>query len=100
MNRNNALKKLVLAALFVALDLLFTRVLRLPYGWRRTRKSANSGQCRVRLGAGPLVGAGVAAAADLLGSAVGTSGYRSSRALPLRRRCGGLPTACCCTASP
>ena len=26
MNRNNALKKLVLAALFVALDLLFTRV--------------------------------------------------------------------------
>lgn len=101
MNRNNALKKLVLAALFVALDLLFTRVfcVYLMGGAERVSlQTLASAVCGWALG--PWWGAGVAAAADLLGYAVGTSGYRSSRALPLRRRCGGLPTACCCTASP
>lgn len=75
MNRNNALKKLVLAALFVALDLLFTRVfcVYLMGGAERVSlQTLASAVCGWALG--PWWGAGVAAAADLLGSAVGTSG--------------------------
>ena len=72
MNRNNALKKLVLAALFVALDLLFTRVfcVYLMGGAERVSlQTLASAVCGWALG--PWWGAGVAAAADLLGSAVG-----------------------------
>ena len=75
MNRNNALKKLVLAALFVALDILFTRVfcVYLMGGAERVSlQTLASAVCGWALG--PWWGAGVAAAADLLGSAVGTSG--------------------------
>ena len=75
MNRNNALKKLVLAALFVALDLLFTRVfcVYLMGGAERVSlQTLASAVCGWALG--PWWGAGVAPAADLLGSAVGTSG--------------------------
>ena len=75
MNRNNALKKLVLAALFVALDLLFTRVfcVSLMGGAERVSlQTPASAVCGRALG--PWWGAAVAAAADLLGSAVGSSG--------------------------
>ena len=86
MNRNNALKKLVLAALFVALDLLFTRVfcVYLMGGAERVSlQTLASAVCGWALG--PWWGAGVAAAADLLGSAVGTSGlllYRKPVTFP------------------
>ena len=75
MNRNNALKKLVLAALFVALDLLFTRVfcIYLMGGAERVSlQTLASAVCGWALG--PWWSAGVAAAADLLGSAIGSSG--------------------------
>ncbi len=75
MNRNNTLKKLVLAALFVALDLLFTRVfcIYLMGGAERVSlQTLASAVCGWALG--PWWGAGVAAAADLLGSAIGSSG--------------------------
>ena len=75
MNRNNALKKLVLAALFVALDLLFTRVfcIYLMGGAERVSlQTLASAVCGWALG--PWWGAGVAAAADLLGSTIGSSG--------------------------
>lgn len=75
MNRNNALKKLVLAALFVALDLLFTRVfcVYLMGGAERVSlQTVASAVCGWALG--PWWGAAVAAAADLLGSAAGSSG--------------------------
>ena len=66
MNRNNALKKLVLAALFVALDLLFTRVfcVYLMGGAERVSlQTLASAVCGWALG--PWWGAGVAAAAGL-----------------------------------
>lgn len=75
MNRNLVLKKLVLAALFVALDLLFTRVfcVYLMGGAERVSlQTVASAVCGWALG--PWWGAGVAAAADLLGSVAGSSG--------------------------
>ena len=75
MNRNLVLKKLVLAALFVALDLLFTRVfcVYLMGGAERVSlQTVASAVCGWALG--PWWGAGVAAVADLTGALIGSSG--------------------------
>lgn len=74
-NRNLALRRLVLAALFVALDLLFTRVFCIYIMGGAERISLQflaSAVCGWALG--PWWGAGVAAAADLVGAFLGSSG--------------------------
>lgn len=76
MNQNKALRKLVLAALFVALDLIFTRVFVIYIMGGAERVSLQflaSSVCGWALG--PWWGAGVAAAADLLGAFTGSSGF-------------------------
>ena len=75
MNRNLVLKKLVLAALFVALDLLFTRVFcvyLMGGGERVSLQFLANAVCGWALG--PWWGAGVAAVADLTGALIGSSG--------------------------
>ena len=90
MNRNNALKKLVLAALFVALDLLFTRVfcVYLMGGAERVSlQTLASAVCGWALG--PWWGAGVAAAGGAAGA------YLRPAAVPQARDLSPVPGGQC-----